>query len=260
VGAGRLDRRAFLKGALLTAAGIGSSPSQAIGPGQRFRLTSLRYDGAWEPPQGAARLLAEEIRYRTSIDVLETPSAVNADDPKLARLPLAVLSGSGDFSLRDRERERLRRWIEMGGFLLVDDNTPGAGTSGFREAVVRELGRMFPRTRVERISPEHVVYRSFYRLDYPAGRVIRRPYLEGLRFGRRFGVMICHNDLLGACARDSGGRFLHTPTPGGENQREMALRFGVNIAMYALCLHYKDDQVHLDYLLHRRKWRIDKPQ
>jgi len=35
--------------------------------------------------------------------------------------------------------------------------------------------------------------------------------------------------------------------------------FGVNLLMYALCLHYKDDQVHLDFLLHKRKWKIRKP-
>ena len=255
-----MDRRAFLKGALLTAAGTWSPTGQAIGPGQRLRVTSLRYDGRWEPPTGAALLLAQEIRYRTSIDVMEEPTAITADDPKLARLPMAVLSGDGDFSLRERERQRLKRWIEMGGFLLVDNNGQGNTGSTFRDAVSRELGRMFPRNKLERVSPEHVVFRSFYRLDYPAGRVIRRPYVEGLRIGRRFGVLVNHNDLLGAFARDGGGRFLYTPTPGGENQREMAIRFGVNIAMYALCLHYKDDQVHLDYLLHRRKWRIEKPQ
>ena len=77
--------------------------------------------------------------------------------------------------------------------------------------------------------------------------------------GRRYGVVLNHNNLLGALSRDGAGRFLNVPTPGGENQREMAIRFGINLAMYAMCLHYKDDQVHLDYLLHRRKWRIQRP-
>jgi hypothetical protein len=29
--------------------------------------------------------------------------------------------------------------------------------------------------------------------------------------------------------------------PGGEQQREMAVRWGINIVMYALCLDYKAD-------------------
>ncbi|MDP6943073.1 MAG: DUF4159 domain-containing protein, partial [Myxococcota bacterium] len=100
---------------------------------------------------------------------------------------------------------------------------------------------------------------SFYRLDYAAGRVIRQPYLEGMSVGRRLGVVLSHNDVFGAFTQSAQGRFVETPSPGGENQREMAFRFGVNAVMYALCLHYKDDQVHLDYLLHRRKWKIRRP-
>ena len=40
-------------------------------------------------------------------------------------------------------------------------------------------------------------------------------------------------------------------TPGGERQREMAYRFGVNLVMYALTGNYKSDQVHVRDLLDR---------
>jgi hypothetical protein len=39
--------------------------------------------------------------------------------------------------------------------------------------------------------------------------------------------------------------------PGGEIQREHAVRLAVNIAMYVLCSNYKDDQVHAPFLLQR---------
>jgi hypothetical protein len=41
--------------------------------------------------------------------------------------------------------------------------------------------------------------------------------------------------------------------PGGEHQREMAFRMGVNLCMYALCLDYKDDSVHLETIMNRRR-------
>ena len=41
------------------------------------------------------------------------------------------------------------------------------------------------------------------------------------------------------------------PVPGGEVQREMALRFGINLVMYALTGNYKTDQVHAPALLER---------
>ena len=43
--------------------------------------------------------------------------------------------------------------------------------------------------------------------------------------------------------------------PGGEAQREMAFRLGINLAMYALCLDYKTDQVHVPFILRRRQWQ-----
>jgi hypothetical protein len=39
--------------------------------------------------------------------------------------------------------------------------------------------------------------------------------------------------------------------PGGEYQREIAVRFGVNVVMYALTGNYKTDQVHIQTLLDR---------
>jgi hypothetical protein len=39
--------------------------------------------------------------------------------------------------------------------------------------------------------------------------------------------------------------------PGGEAQREWAVRFGVNVAMYALTGNYKGDQVHVESILER---------
>ena len=38
-------------------------------------------------------------------------------------------------------------------------------------------------------------------------------------------------------------------SPGGEPQRELAFRLGINLCMYALCLDYKDDAVHLPLIL-----------
>lgn len=257
-----MKRRRFLQQALCLGA-ASTWPfhaASALGPQQKVRLVRLRHGGGWNARADAVSVLAQELRFRTSVDVAKDVITMAPDDPALARSPLAVLAGNTDFALSRRGRESIARWISLGGLLLVDNCSPDGQSAAFDGAVRRELAAMFPRTSLERLSPEHVVYRSFYRLDYPAGRAIHRPYVEGLPLGRRMGVVVSHNDLLGALARDSAGRYLHVPRPGGENQREMALRFAVNLAMYGLCLHYKDDQVHLDYLLHRRKWKIRRPE
>jgi len=64
-------------------------------------------------------------------------------------------------------------------------------------------------------------------------------------------VIIGANDWAGAWAIDEQGRPLFPAVPGGERQREMAFRFGVNLVMYALTGNYKTDQVHVPYILER---------
>ena len=50
---------------------------------------------------------------------------------------------------------------------------------------------------------------------------------------------------------DDSGRAMFPVVPGGERQREMAYRFGVNVVMYVLTGNYKSDQVHVPAILER---------
>ena len=98
-----------------------------------------------------------------------------------------------------------------------------------------------------------MLYKTFYLLDHQGGRQIVQPYLEGAPVGNRLAVIYSQNDLGGAWSRDDRGQWELDVVPGGEAQRETAFRLGVNLAMYATCLDYKDDQVHLPFILKRRR-------
>ena len=65
-------------------------------------------------------------------------------------------------------------------------------------------------------------------------------------------MIFSKHDLLGALARGAGDVHPLNVTPGGEIQRQHAIRLAVNIAMYVLCSNYKDDQVHAPFLMRRR--------
>ena len=64
-------------------------------------------------------------------------------------------------------------------------------------------------------------------------------------------LIIGANDWAAAWAMDERHKPLVLPTPGGEQQRELAFRFGVNLVMYALTGNYKSDQVHIPAILER---------
>src|SRR5690606_16296536 len=94
----------------------------------------------------------------------------------------------------------LRRFVEYGGFVLIDDSAPES--SGFDASVRRELARAFPGERLTRLSSQHTIYRSFYLLDRPMGRVADPEYLEVIMHAGRAAVVYSRHDLGGAWARD----------------------------------------------------------
>ena len=220
-----------------------------------IRRVQVGSSDAEEPRPKAAERLAWEVRKRTSIETTLTPSIARFDDPSIFRTPLLYWSSDRAFApLSEKELSGLRRFVEYGGFIIIDDAAPEA--NGFDASVRRTLAQAFPRERLTRLSSEHTLFRSFYLLDRPVGRVADPGYVEAVVHAGRAAVVYSRSDLGGAwVARDGRGDALYAVTPGGAEQQEAAVRFGVNLVMYALCLDYKDDQVHAPFILRRRAGR-----
>ena len=230
--------------------------ARAIGDKDVFAIAQVAYAGNWNPRPTGARRLAWEIEKRTSIEASLDPVEVRlSDETALKRQPFLYLAGDAALpTFDDAEVARLRRHLQTGGFLVVDGADPRPG-GGFDQSVRALVSRLFPREPLRKIAPEHVVYKSFYLLKTPVGRVAAVPFLEGVIHDGRLVVVYSQNDMGGAWARDNFGQWEHEVLPGGDGQREMAFRLGINLAMYALCLDYKTDQVHVPFILRRRQWQ-----
>jgi hypothetical protein len=225
---------------------------RALGANDGVDVRRVVVHGGGEAPRArAAERIAWEVRKRTSIETALNPSEVRLDDPSIYRTPFLYWPGDRAFNaLSDAELTGLRRFVEYGGFLLLDDASPEGG--GFDESVRRELGRAFPSERFVRLSPEHTIFRSFYLLSRPMGRLADPDYVEAIVHAGRVAVVYSRHDLGAAWAFDGRSQSAND-IPAG--QREGAVRFGVNLVMYALCLDYKDDQVHAPFILRRRGGR-----
>lgn len=224
----------------------------ALGEASEFDVVTLTVGRAAAVPHPtAARRLAWEIRKRTSIHTRMNPTQARLSDESIFRSPFLYWPGDGAFPpLSEAEIVGLRRFVELGGFVFIDDASPAQ--PGFDRSVRRALRRAFPNQGLSRIDAGHTVFRSFYLLRRPEGRVQGPDHFFGILVGDRLGVLISRHDIGGALARDNLGVFQQPVTPGGDEQRERAIRLGVNIVMYALCLDYKDDQVHAPFIMRRR--------
>lgn len=227
--------------------------AHAFGDSARFIPAVAQHGGHWDARQSGLRRLAWDLQRRTSVEVVPDARPVSLTSPKLFEYPFLYLGADGELPpLRPNEVESLRRFLTFGGFVLADANDGSSG-SGFDASFRRELARVLPNAPLQPLSFEHVVFKSFFLLDSAPGRLLHKPHLEAAMLGKRAVVLYSQNDLAGAWSRDEGGDYDFDVTPGGDAQRELAFRLGINIAMYALCLDYKDDAVHLPLIMNKRR-------
>jgi hypothetical protein len=248
----RLTRRNLLLGTAALAPLL-SQRAAAFGEKSRFIPAIVKHGGRWDARLNGLRRIAWELQRRTSVEVLPEARPCLLDSSEIFEYPFLYFGGEGDFpALRDAEVENLRRYLTFGGFLLADAND-GSDGSGFDASFRREIARVLPQSKLTAVPSSHVVFKSFFLLDAAPGRLLNKPQMEACTLGKRAAVMYSQNDLAGAWSRTEAGDFEFDVSPGGEPQREIAIRIGINLLMYALCLDYKDDAVHLPIILEKRR-------
>jgi len=165
---------------------------------------------------------------------------------------------------------RLAAYAAGGGMLVIDTQS---GSSGAGAAGADEMRRIAEALNLPPLAPvdgEHVLTRTFYLLDRFPGRwrggrvwaeapppprsaeadVANIPHFDRVD-DNVSPVIVGSADWAAAWAVDEGGRPLFPIGRAGGRQREMAIRFGVNLVMYALTGNYKSDQVHAPEVLRR---------
>lgn len=140
--------------------------------------------------------------------------------------------------------KKVQNYINNGGMILFDVKQGRGLTGGQSSTDLQRLIGPLTLPPLEVAPKDHVLRRSFYLLDEFPGVYPDYPlWLEQHDDGRATdasSVLIGSNDWAPAWARGGGSR-----------QNEMALRFGINLVMYALTGNYKTDQIHVKHILER---------
>ena len=210
--------------------------------------------------------LSKVLRARTALEPAD-PMGVDIDKDELAFFPLLYWPVREDAEpLSDATLAKVDAFMKQGGLIIFDTRDQGLSavdTGTQSKALTRLIGQLdIP--PLEPVPENHVLTKSFYLMRSFPGRydggalwVEAEPQDETERSERSrrtdgvSSIVITSNDLASAWALDDANRPLYPAVPGGEVQREMAFRAGVNIVMYALTGNYKADQVHVPALLER---------
>jgi len=142
--------------------------------------------------------------------------------------------------------------------MLPQSGFGAPGLTGVGSPARQRLRQILNRLDVPPLVPvpqQHILTKAFYLIQQFPGRWSGGPvWVERHVGGVNDGVsalVIGSHDWASAWAVDDQGRPLVAVVPGGERQRETALRFGINLVMYTLTGNYKSDQVHVPAILER---------
>jgi hypothetical protein len=151
---------------------------------------------------------------------------VTLNGPELFETPFVFMNGHNDFTITPAELENLKKYLSHGGFIFAS----GCCTNpDFPKAWRREFNRLFPGEKVKPIPYDHLIYRSFHKIDRV--RCLNEPrdiQLEGLFYQGNLVAVMCEDGLCCSFAADNNcnsGKGI-SPADG----KKLAL----NIAIYAL--------------------------
>lgn len=212
--------------------------------------------------------LTQQLMERTAMEPGD-PIGIDPAKDELAVYPLIywpVVPGRPVPT--EQALRRIDGFMRSGGTIVFDTrDAPATRPGGEPTPATLQLRRILSTLDVpelETLPRDHVLTKAFYLIDelpgrYAAGRTwleaLPPPAADGEARPARSGdgispILITSNDLAAAWAVGPQGSPLY-PVSGPERQREMAIRGGINLVMYALTGNYKTDQVHVGPLLDR---------
>lgn len=166
------------------------------------------------------RQAAEETRIKA--DTSFTTVQLAADE--VFDFPFAVMTGEGNFTLSEAERENLKRYVEKGGFLLA---SAGCSDPRWADSFENEIAIIWPDQELEEIYLDHEIFSTVHQVDEIRTSRGNLEALRGIRVEGRLALVYSPEGL-----NDTGS--VRGCCCCGGNEVRNSLTINVNIFAYAL--------------------------
>jgi uncharacterized protein DUF4159 len=197
-----------------------------------FVFATAQYEsGDWDSaPLLPANIIDTIARY-TEIAVAPTGVVAALSDVRMLRYPLLYLTGHLPVRFSDAERANVRRFVDRGGLLFVDDHNHDVDGT-FHKTATEEIARTVG--PLARLPNDHPLYSAFFKFDGPPttshelngwGDNLVHDHLLAVMHGNRIGVLYSNKDY--------SSEWNYHP----DTKRFMSVdntRFAVNLVVYAL--------------------------
>jgi len=193
-----------------------------------FSIARLKYSGGgdWYNDPSAEVNLLNFIKQNTNVSVKPEYRFVDISSDEIFSYPFLFMTGHGNVVFSNSEVERLRKYLEAGGFLYIDDDY------GLDKAMRREMKKVFPADDFVELPFSHPIYTILF--SFPSGPPKTHKHDDKAPQG--FGIFV-RNRLAVYYTYESNPSdgwvdpdVYHDP----EVKRTEALRFGTNLVLFVL--------------------------
>ena len=215
--------RRFGKAQAATRTIIGNQPRRRAA----LHIALVRHHGDWNADPNSLHQLIRLAAQRTSVPVEYELRPVDPNIEQLADTPVVILTGLDEPQFSDNQVEALRRHLQAGGFLFINNTS---GYSRFDREARRLIERIMPDRPLEAVPGDHPLLSGLYRIEsmHDAATGKERPAeLEAVTVDERAAIVYSKNDTLAML------KGIHDPYANAYDA-ESARQLSLNILTYAL--------------------------
>jgi len=192
-----------------------------------FRIALLKYNGGGDWYANLETSLPNLIQFSNKelgMNINPEQAIVEASSPDLFNFPFIHMTGHGNWVLSNQEAENLRKYLEAGGFLHIDDNY------GMDPFVRPQMKRVFPELDFVELPFSHPIFHQ--KFDFPNGlpKIHEHDQKPPQAFALIFeGRLVCLYTFQ--CDLGDGWEDYEVHKD-SQDVRQKALRMGSNILSY----------------------------
>ena len=212
---------------LITIVILTACPGYSQSQGE-FQIVRLKYDGGgdwYNDPNEEVNLL-NFVKQNTSIKVKAEYTFVDIASDDIFSYPFLYLTGHGNMVFSKDEVERLKKYLEAGGFLYADDDY------GMDKAFRREIKKVFPDKDLVELPYSYGLYHDFY--EFPNG--VPKTHKHDGKPAQGFGIFIGKRLAVYYTYESNPSDGWNDPEVHNDppDKRLEALKFGTNLVVWAL--------------------------
>jgi hypothetical protein len=205
-------------------AGAAAAPAAPVEPGA-VRCANLIYGDNKTSVCFSSEFLSQ-IQRDSHVHTNPQLVPVKMESPEMYQIPFAVMTGEGEFTLTQPQRDNLRNYLSNGGFMVA---SAGCSSGPWTSSFLSEIATIFPELKLSQLDLSHPVFHTVYDIDrLDCKKSSGQAHLEGLEIDGKI-VLIFSRDGLNDTSK-AGGKCCCC----GGNEIVNSRQVNVNLLAYAL--------------------------